>query len=379
MNRPKYSNASIGSIDSLAKALHMQVSELVRLAQKADSFFHLKERKEKPDGSFRDIYRVDNELKLIQEQIIKIIYYATDFPNYLQGSIKDKVFPRSHITDAGLHLYARVLIKMDISNFYPSLKAELIYQTWKRFFNFSEEVAQILTEITTFNGFLPQGAPTSPGLGNLVFWDLEYEIVQNLSDLGFKYSRYVDDVTVSTENLVEISELAPIFRMVFGMFKKRGVVPNRNKITISTSGHPMVIHNLNVNNRTVTIPKTERSRIRKAVKICEEMYKENPTTEEYEQLWLSTYGRVRYLNQLHPSQAITYITKMEDIRPVLSDSQLKEIERIVSECEISRITPQKYTEIKKHLGDIAQIHSVTLKPFLDRIKVIEPTKKPPTA
>ncbi len=266
MSQPKYKKKSIGSIDSLSKALSIKVEDLIRMANHADSFYYLHEKIDKEDGSVREIYGVKDSLKLTQDRIRTEIFNRVLFPLYLQGSIKDKVSSRSYIADARIHLDAKLLIGMDISNFYPSVSAETIFHVWLRFFNFPKEVAEILTKLTTFESFLPQGASTSPCLGNLVFWDVEHNVVQNLLDEGYKYSRYVDDISVSTEEIVEVSELSTVFRIVFGMFKKKGVSPNRNKISISTSGHPMIVHNLNINSGRVTIKKSERNRIRKALK-----------------------------------------------------------------------------------------------------------------
>src|SRR5690606_1446591 len=113
--------------------------------------------------------------------------------------------------------------------------------------NFSPSVAKLLTKVITYDGFLPQGAPTSPALANLAFWDIEPDVVDNLQRNGFLYTRFVDDVIVSSKTDMQMKELKPIFSSVFDMFSRKGVKPNRSKIDISTSGHNMQIHNLNIN------------------------------------------------------------------------------------------------------------------------------------
>lgn len=318
MDKPKYQKKPIGYIDSLAKALSVDKDYLVRLADQADSFYYLHERREKPDGSFREIYGVKPELKSLHRRINKKIYLNIYFPHYLHGSIKDRHYPRSSITAAAVHTKKSLSVKMDISNFYPSLTSEVVFDIWKRFFNFPELVAELLTKLTTFNGSLPQGAPTSSGLANLAFWDRESAIVHDLQQKGFKYTRFVDDVTVSSENYTAMHDLAPIFASIFGMFSSKGVKPNRNKIDISTSGYSMVVHNLNVNAGVPTIPRSERGRIRAAVKDCERNYPENNQSEYYEKLWESTKGRVNFLNQLHFSEAESYRERLEAVRPVIA-------------------------------------------------------------
>lgn len=378
METLQYSKRPIGYIETLAKALSIETDELIRLAHQADSFYYLHKRIEKPDGSHRDIYGVKNVLKVIQQRIVRRIYNNVYFPQYLQGSIKDTDIPRSHISDAALHLNSRVLIRMDISNFYPSLLRGVILDIWKRFFNFPEDVALTLTQLTTYHGFLPQGAPTSPGLGNIAFWEEEPRIVYELREEGFEYSRLVDDISISTRQVVKIPELAPIFGRVLGMFRSKGVKPNRNKIDIATSGHSMIVHNLNVNGAILTITNREQSRIRAAVKECEDAARESRFELEYEALWRSVWGRVMYLNQLHPRLASGYLARLELTKPLLSEQRLTEIEIAVNECVAlvsgsNEMLPKaKYRQVQKKVAILAQVYPVQMRPYLDTLRMIAP-------
>lgn len=315
MDKPLYQKKPIGSVESLARLLNVDTNELINVADNADSFYYLHERKRKADGSFRDVYGVKDELKYLQKQITKKIYNNVHFPVYLQGSIKDPDTPRSHIIAASSHTNASLVVRADISNFFPSLTSMVIFDIWKRFFHFPEQVGEVLTKLTTFNGSLPQGAPTSPGLANLAFWDIEHTIVDNLQKQDFTYTRFVDDVTVSSKKHIEMLELAPIFKQIFGMFRKKGVKPNRNKIHILTSDYPLLIHNLNINSGVPTIPKDERSRIRAAVGDCENNYQKHNLSENYEKLWASTSGRVNFLSQLHPTEAQKLRQRLQAVKP----------------------------------------------------------------
>ena len=142
-------------------------------------------------------------LKTIQENILHEILHYVDFPDYLLGSIKDIDFPRDYIRDASLHLGQEVVIKEDISDFFNSIRPELVLKMWKYFFNFSTEVAELLVKLTTYVGFIPQGASTSSAISNLIFWNKEPELEFSLRQKGYIYSRYVDDITVSISHRVE--------------------------------------------------------------------------------------------------------------------------------------------------------------------------------
>ncbi|MCB9458113.1 MAG: RNA-directed DNA polymerase [Anaerolineaceae bacterium] len=310
MDKPQYKKKPIGYVDSLAKALSAERDHLIRVANDADSFYRLHKRIEKPDGTFREIYDARYPLKLFQRRINRKLISRVDFPQYLHA-----VKHRSHITAASKHNIPLLLLNLDISNFFPSISSELVFDIWRLFFRFPKHVSQMLTKLTTYNGFLPQGAPTSPGLANLAFWDIESKLVEGMNAKGFVYTRFVDDVTISSERKVQMDELAPIIASIFGMFRNRGVKANRNKIHISTSGHEMLVHNLNINSGVPTIPKRERGRIRAAVKDCEITYTEIIQTEVYKKLWHSTLGRVNYLNHFHPTEAQKYHQRLQAVRP----------------------------------------------------------------
>ncbi len=316
LDSPCYQKNPIGYVGSLAKLLTIDEDQLVRLADKADSFYRLHKRLEKADGSFREIYSVKCELKVLQKQIIRHIYSNVYFPRYLQGSIKDTSSKRSPKADAAIHVNVSLLVRVDISNFYPSLKSEVIFDIWETVSSTFLNRLQTATRLTTFNGALPQGAPTSPGLANLAFWDTEPAVVDGLQRNGFRYTRYVDDVTVSSTRFTSMQELSPIFEDVFGMFRGKGVKPNRKKTSISTSGHSMLVHNLNINADVPTIPRTERSRIRAAVRECQMSYPEHKHSEKYKKLWMSTLGRVSYLSQFHATEAQGYHECLQAIRPL---------------------------------------------------------------
>ncbi len=205
---------------------------------------------------------------------------------------------------------------MDIENFFPSVRSTVVHSGWKYFFNFPENIADTLTSLTTYRGFLPQGASTSPGLANLVVYDREPRVVESLQERGLCYSRYVDDVIVSADRFVDKNELEFAFGQVFGMFASKELSPNRDKINISTPGEPRQVHSLNINAGRPTLPKQERSRIRAAVKQCEDEEVSGREAEDFEELWRSTYGRVKMMERMHPGEAEKYLQRLEVIEPL---------------------------------------------------------------
>jgi hypothetical protein len=117
---------------------------------------------------------------------------------------------RSIATHAALHTCRSVVLRLDIQEFFPSITAERVEQYFAAI-GWDAEAAQRLTSICTSQGCLPQGAPTSPRLSNLVNYRLDARLAGLAeSRLGLPnvyetpavpitavYTRYADDLTFS--------------------------------------------------------------------------------------------------------------------------------------------------------------------------------------
>ena len=106
---------------------------------------------------------------------------------------------------------------------------QLVQRMWQHFFNFPQEVAGVLTKLTTYKNFIPEGASTSPGVANLVFWDRELKLELEFRQKDYRYSRYVDDITVSFSQRVEKKVIQNVTTKIYGMFIACGLRPNRDK------------------------------------------------------------------------------------------------------------------------------------------------------
>ena len=311
----KYPHKSIPSKAILAKKLAITEEYLNQVLINPGSFYRANKPELKADGTYRQHYRVDEKLKIILTKIVKKIFHHVRFPSYIQGSIKDRDHPRDYISNAKLHAGKRLIIKEDIKNFFPSIKASEVEKIWRRLFGFPKEVAEALTKLTTLNGFVPQGAPTSSYLANLIFWDVEPLVVNELSKIGVTYSRYVDDITLSTDSYLSSEEKTTIIKNIYGMCLKKGIKPNRKKHAITTNRQQMTIHGLNVNSKVPTLPKKETAKIRAAVHECKITYEKNGDSYEYKELFNRTIGRVQRLKKLQPSQAKPMLLDMGVLQP----------------------------------------------------------------
>lgn len=98
--------------------------------------------------------------------------------------------------NAAMHTGQAVVIKLDIKDFFPATTKERVEQYFRRI-GWDAECAALLARLVTHNGGLPQGAPTSPRLSNLVNYVLDCQIERYVLKHKGTYTRYADDITVS--------------------------------------------------------------------------------------------------------------------------------------------------------------------------------------
>lgn len=226
-NHPYYKCKPIRSMPALSRALGVPTSLLHELARVADSQYRLADEIIKPDGSIRQTFDAFTPLKNIHRRIKLKIFSHVVFPNYLTGSLKG----RDYKTNAALHAGSRIVICEDIGQFFPSTRAPVVHDIWKNFFGFSDDVADCLTRLTTKDGALPQGAITSSYLANLAFWRDEPQIQAYLARLGVTYSRYVDDLALSSKRLLLPKKRPPLSPRRTGCLNHGGI--NQNAVNMN--------------------------------------------------------------------------------------------------------------------------------------------------
>lgn len=224
--------------------------------------------------------------------------------------------PRDYKRHAVIHSGKNILINEDVKDFFPSSSVKVVNEIWKRLFNFSTEAAEVLTKITTLNGSLPQGWKTSGYLANLVFWDKEHELVNILSAHGFSYSRFMDDITVSSKTKINNKSKTFIINEIYKMLLSKGYSPKRSKHQIISNNIRMEVTGLTVNGKTPSLSKTEQNNIRAAVHKCECHAKTDRSSLEYEKLWNSASGRVGTLTRFHNAKGAKLRKKLRSVNPL---------------------------------------------------------------
>lgn len=300
--KPRYSRKPVGSVGALGFVTDTPPAHLLKLAKQAPTSYRVVEVKEstKTEGLTKVTYEPKPRLKAFQRKLIETILAGVEFPAYLSGGVRGC----SYRDDCAIHVEAQTVIKLDIATFYESVTRDQIEKVWRQFFRFSPSVSELLTALTTHEGHLPRGAPASNYLANLLFWREEPGRCDTLARSGIRYSRYVDDVTLSTTRYLKKAEIEVAIALVYGMFKGKGIKPNRAKERILRLGGPLRVHNINVGGAEPAIPKQSRDEIRAGLYNLGRAVSETGVTADIQGRVNHLRGKAAWLKHFHPEQGI---------------------------------------------------------------------------
>ncbi|WP_030128529.1 reverse transcriptase family protein [Pseudomonas sp. QTF5] len=300
MDSPLYPYKSIHNIKSLALLLGETVPLLNKLAEDSHKMYR-RVPQVKKDGSERETFDAHEPLKSVQRKIVDRLLAKVSYPDYLHGGIRDSNYPRSIYSNVKSHSGARNLVLQDIKNFFPSITIDKVLSIFKGMMGFGDEVAVMLTRLVTKGGIVPQGASTSSYIANLVFWNVEPRLVVWIRALGMSYSRFADDISISSKNIILPDQKTEIVRRVTGMLAAKGFLQKRQKmhvlkkgqtITTAKKPEPVVVTGLSVAGPRPGVTKEERKKIRSAVREFEILAEAGADLIKLRELYNRAMGRV---------------------------------------------------------------------------------------
>jgi RNA-directed DNA polymerase len=181
-------NADSGlGVAELARRLGLNEAELRALVPRYNSF-----RVPKRSGGQRTIDEPEEALKRVQRLILRRLLRRLRSHAAAHGFERG----RSIVTAALPHARRAVVLRMDVEEFFASTKAGRV-QSYFRAVGWDAEAAALLARLCTHAGGLPQGAPTSPRLSNLLNFRLDARLSALARTSGAVYTRYADDMTFS--------------------------------------------------------------------------------------------------------------------------------------------------------------------------------------
>ena len=246
-------------------------------------------------GDYRELNVPDEFLKAIQRRIADQLLAEQSISPYAMAYRPGG----STIANAKPHIGKEVLLKLDIRHFFDNIPYAVIKEKAFPANTYSESIRILLTLLCIHKDALPQGAPTSPAISNIVMRDFDNVIGKWCADREIAYTRYCDDMTFSGN-----FEAREIIELVRAELRKMGLFLNEKKTVRVIRGQRQSVTGLVVNDG-LSIPSAYRKKLRQELYYCqkygvEEHLRQMESTESAESYLTKVLGRVNYVCSVMP-------------------------------------------------------------------------------
>lgn len=259
----------------------------------------------KSNGRVRWINAPLAPLKSMQNSILKNIVYKFTPHTQAFGFVKGK----SAKDGATVHLGAKVLLCLDVQNFFGSLTKDRVFKLFTFLLNhkllkveYDKKDMINLVGLATYKGALPQGSPASPGLANLICLNLDKSLQALANSHNLKYSRYADDISFSSQdNAFLAREIMPVIRQTL---RADGLSINSSKTRILRQHKRMMVTGVVVNKKLGTpkwVWKNLRAELHNGIKSGRVL-----TIHEYQKL----RGQIEWIRTLHEARGMSLVASL---------------------------------------------------------------------
>lgn len=203
----------LNELRGLSADSHTRYTTRYELKKSADGTPNRKNGKKE----YRRIDAPDEHLKAAQRGILSVLEAVKLLPCVFG------VKGAGSVDNASQHVGRRYHFLVDVKRFFPSVKAPAILRALRRV-GLPRDTSQLIRDLVTYGGHLPQGAPTSSMIANLVFREADEAFLALAQDEGLVYTRYVDDLTFSGSH--DFQSLGPT---ITNLISEHGFSRNHDK------------------------------------------------------------------------------------------------------------------------------------------------------
>ena len=275
-------------------------SYLVAVSNDASCFYRHYEIPKRRGGT-RPIDEPLPSLKEIQRWILDNILVPAS--SFMVSPVAKAFMPSKSLREnARFHRGRKKVVALDIHDFFPSIGFGAVYGVFE-VMGYEKAVAVMLARLCTFHKCLPQGAPTSPMLSNMVFKRTDDFIFHYCRNRGIQYTRYADDLTFSGDD-VNTNHLVSYVKMLLA---PRQFVLNEEKTKVMSQGRRQNVTGVVVNEK-LQVPRAYRDKARQEVYYCIKFGVAGHMTRVDMPNWIKTpiqylrhlLGKVNYVLQVNP-------------------------------------------------------------------------------
>ena len=277
----------------VSEILGISVRNLYQFSNNQAKHYHLASIPKK-SGGVRELKVPSRYLKHIQRVILDKLLYGLPVSEYAKAYLSEAKL----IDNALPHISKEKVLKLDIKGFFDSIDCDMVCSVFSHL-GFESAATSLLANICTLEGVLPQGAPTSPHIANLVMTYFDNRVGDFCKARNVAYTRYCDDMTFSGS-----FDEKEIIRFVEHHLLKQGFELNHKKTACILSSQQQKVTGIVVNENP-QISSAERRKIRQEVHYLSKytvlscMRKMDIHTTQIEYL-TSLQGRISFALQINP-------------------------------------------------------------------------------
>jgi retron-type reverse transcriptase len=260
----------------------------------------------KKDGTCRELEIPCEKLKQIQRWILKNILEKIPASDNANGFCKKK----SILTNSMNHLNNECVINMDLHDFFGSVTGCSVYYLFYKM-GYTTEISNVLKNLCTYNEHLPQGAPTSPYISNLVFVNADKRLNGLAKKYNANYSRYADDISFSGKY-----GIANAIPTIIDIIENEGFLINEKKTRINYKYQRQEVTGIVVNGNKPQVNKKYLKKFKQEIYYCKKFGVQdhlNYIHSDKRFFKEHMYGKAYYINMINKEFGNSLIQELNKI------------------------------------------------------------------
>lgn len=270
-------------------------------------------------AKYRTITAPDETLKREQRRILDEVLSKVKISDRAFGFTQD----RDIKSNAHEHIDSQWILEMDLKDFFDTITREHVMTALIRN-GIDKCEAEYISDVCTWKGTTPQGAPTSPTLSNIVCKPMDKKLRRLAKENGCIYSRYADDIAISSKDKDNgYAILKGMEGSIESIIQKAGFKLNKQKTQIVGSHRKQSVTGVTVNTKRDVYPSSKLRREVDSLTYRALRDARAGKIQTYHDLEreLESYHRMRgkanYLCQINKGQNEKYMKRLEELVEIL--------------------------------------------------------------
>jgi len=369
---------NLSSAENIADLLEIRYKDLIYyLYRLPDIKKYYSFEIQKKNGETRLISTPTTSLKILQQKLnyILSIIFTPKFSSH--GFIKGK----SIKTNALTHVKRKYVLNIDLKDFFPSINFGRVRGMFMAYpYYLSPPVATVLSQICCYNNKLPQGAPTSPVISNMICAKLDSQLLDLAKQNKCLFTRYADDITFSTWKkrfpktiayTDEITNQIHVGNDLNNIIENNGFLVNNEKVWFRARDRRQTVTGLIVND-FVNVTRKYKNQVRAMLHALEK-YGPEKTKKEFEikyfdnntpewkclpKFELVLKGKIEYIGMIRGRKSDIYLNFLSELKRISPNT----VPQPVTELDVLY---QKYQNLKA--SDNPQERGYKLQHLMNRL------------